>query len=284
MKRLIALLMALLLALGVADALAAEDISIMLIGTDDLGEELSKTQAISRADAMYVLHLNAQNNKVKLLGIERDYQVEMPDGSGPNKLATSTYFGGPELCVTLVNDLLRLNLKHYIHIELKSLVEAVNAIGGIDMQVYDDELTLVNKALTAAGHPRLRSGMAHLDGDQVLAFVQVRDVKIDKIDSNIDRNARHQRVIEAGLDKLHQLSLSDLLALFDVVLPYIHTDITVSDLVPIAQQFIKMPFDTLDYARSPMTASSLQRVDVHQLVVLDDQAAEIEAVKAFLEQ
>ena len=112
MKRFIVFLMVCMLLLGVNQLALAEEknvINILLLGTDRVGDQVTGEEEMSRSDAIYVLNINKESGEVKLLSIERDYLVTLPDET-KNKLATATYFGGPQLSMNEVNELFNLDI------------------------------------------------------------------------------------------------------------------------------------------------------------------------------
>lgn len=265
----------------------SEPTNILLLGTDDLGDQVTGEEEMSRADAIYVLNLHPDSGAVKLLSIERDYLVTLPDGNGENKLATATFFGGPELGLKMVNDLLKLNIRFYAQVDIPKIVEAVDAIGGLDVEIEDDEVEAVNAfidSLLDESIPYVKAGMNHLSGNQLWAFIGNRDVSIDAIESNKQRNNRQQRAVKAGLQKLHDMTLDEAMEAVDKVLPFINTNITISEILSLTELVHGNDADKFAYARSPMTDYKKKRVGFHQVVVANNMEEEIQAVHAYLAQ
>jgi LCP family protein required for cell wall assembly len=289
MKRFIVFLMVCMLLLGVNHLALAEEknvINILLLGTDDLGYEISGEEEMSRADAIYVLNLHSDTGAVKLLSVERDYLVTLPDGNGENKLATATYFGGPELCMSEVNELLNLKIDKYIQIDITRLIEAVDAIGGLEVEVFEEEVEEVNSfidgILSYYGLKHVKAGMNLLNGPETWAFIGVRNNDIDNIESNTQRNNRQQRAVKAGLAKLAEISLDEALDVIDKVLPHVKTNITMGEIITLTQDVQANDAEKFIYKRSPITPFSRQRAGFHQVVVADNMEEEISAVHAFL--
>lgn len=285
MKRLVTLVMILALAVGSAALAEETPVRVLLLGTDRLGETVTGEEKISRSDAIYVFSLHPKDGRVKLLGIERDYLVKLPEGHGKNKLATATFFGGPQMSLGVVNDLLKLDVKHYVQIDIDQIIAAVDVIGGLDLMVEEQDLAEVNYfigGILEENVPLLSAGMQHLNGMQVWAFAGARDNEIDNIESNKARQQRQQRVVKAGLQKLHEMSFDEAMDALDKVLPYVNTNMTMNDLISVMQSVQDREEQPFEYLRSPSTGYKRARAGMHQVVVAEDMNEEIKAVHAFL--
>lgn len=253
------------------------------MGTDSLGYYVvSDAEDMSRADAIMVLTVQPQKGGFRVLSIERDYLVTLPDGKGKNKLSTATYFGGPAMCLDAVNDLFELNLSHYVQIDMPKAVEAMDLLGGVDVEIYEEELSIVNASPIIV--PKVAAGINHLDGKKALAFMRKRDMDIDTVESNKARNNRQIRVIEAFLTKFSHSSGGDLMKLAAGIIPLVKTNMTIYDLLLFAQSTLSsgLNFGNLAYLRTPGSAYQTKRVNMHQVVVVDDMQEEIRNVQAFL--
>lgn len=285
-KKVIALLAVVMMLLGITAAHAgSEPTNILLLGTDDLGEMVTGEEEMSRADAIYVLNLHPDTGAVKLLSIERDYLVTLPDGNGENKLATATFFGGPELALRMVNEMFKLNIPYYAQVDIPKIVEAVDVIGGLDVRIEAEEVAPVNAfidSLLDETIPYVTEGMNHLTGNQLWAFIGTRDVSIDAIESNRQRNERQQRAVRAGLQKLHEMTLDEALDAVDKVLPFINTNITISEILSMTETLMNSDAEQFTYLRSPVTDAKKKRAGLHQVIVAADMEAEIRAVHEYL--
>lgn len=291
LRRLIAMIGALLLVCSVGYA-ADTPINILLLGTDDLGEQVTGEEEMSRADAIYVLSLQPGTGAVKLLSIERDYLVTLPNENGVNKISTATFFGGPELCVQMVNELFGLKLTDYAQIDIPKVIEAVDVIGGLDIEIAESEVDDVNYFIDGIKNiingipedavPHVKAGLNRLSGKQLWAFIGYRDIEIDPIESNKQRNERQQRAVKAGLTKINSMSMEDAMDAVDKVLPFITTNITIGNMLDMLQVVHESDGGDFVYARSPITEYRQKRAGLHMGIVLKDAEAEKNAVHDFL--
>ena len=277
-----------MLSCGFGRAKASEKpINILLLGTDSLGNELvTEEEEMSRADAIYVLSLHQNTGAIKLLSIERDYLVTLPGDLGDNKLATSTYFGGPQMCLDAVNKLFKLEIGIYLQTDIAQLVQVVDAIGGVDIEIKPEEIELTNQFMDSIrSHSDLThvvQGVNRLMGPETWAFLAIRDRSIDEVESNKDRNNRQKRAIAAGLERLSEMSFDEAMAAVDVVLPFVQTNMTFSEILSLVQIAQQAQANEFAYMRTPSSSYTRRRAGLHQVVIADDMPQEISAIEAFL--
>ena len=289
MKRWISFLVAMAFLLGCAVQVSAfeKPVNILLLGTDSLGYEMvTGSEEMSRADAIYVLNLRPDTGAINLLSVERDYLVDLPGELGENKLATATYFGGPEMCLDAVNGLFELDIDMYLQADITQLIQAVDAMGGISVEIKANEVDPTNAFIDAIRNyfnlTHVSEGVNQLMGPETWAFLAIRDKSIDEVESNKDRNDRQKRAITASLERLNAMTFDEAMAAVDVVLSFVKTNITLSDILSLVQIAQRANTSDFVYMRTPSTAYMRTRAGLHQVVVADDMPLEISAVKAFL--
>lgn len=287
MKRLTACLIALivLLSLSPLSALAQAPLNILLLGTDELGDAVTGQEEDSRADAIFLLSIRPGKGGFRVLSVERDYLVELPN-EGPNKLGTATYFGGPELGLSAVRDLLKLDVDYYAQIDIQNVIKAVDLIGGLDIEVFEDEVDQVNSfidgILAFEGLHRVHAGMNHLTGPEAWAFMGVRDNDMDSVKSNAQRNGRQQRIMTAGMEKLSAMKLEDAMNLANEILPLIKTNISLSKVMEIIQMVYANDMKNIDYLYTPKGEYQVRTVRMHRVVILKDMDQEVQTISDFL--
>ena len=279
-------LVTLLIPLSLADD--DSSINILLLGTDNFGYQqtsIGSDEEMSRADAIYVMNLHPEKKSIKLLSIERDYLAVLPNGVGDNKLGTSTFFGGPEMAMDVVNEMFDLDIQLYAHIDINKLISAIDIFGGVDVEILPEEIKGVNEFISGIlieDVPLLTSGINHLNGMQAWALMGMRDHETDSIESNAERNVRQQRVLTAILKQASEKDLSTLMLLVSEVLPLVTTNISTVELIKLLEVLLGMSFDHIDYQRTPAGSYKIRRVNMHRVVVPDNMEEEIELVHQFL--
>ena len=112
--------------------------NILLVGTD--GEYVEKG---NRSDGMMLVTIDSKNKDIKLTSIARDTYVDIP-GYSTEKLTHAYAFGGPELAINTINRNFNLNIKDFVTVNFSSLPKIIDKIGGIDIEVDEEELQYIN--------------------------------------------------------------------------------------------------------------------------------------------
>jgi len=188
--------------LSVNEELDDEGYNILLLGEDD-----ADGAAYGRTDTMIVASIHRQTGELKLTSIMRDTLVSIP-GHGKNKINTAYRFGGPELAMQTVNQAFGLNITKYVVVQFESFPYLVEAVGGVRMDISEEELQPLNRLVLSMRHRFKDSGMdvselasagenVKLTGLQAMAYSRIRG-----IDSDFVRTSRQRRVINAILGKV----------------------------------------------------------------------------------
>lgn len=283
MRSLFSLFVAVLLCLTVSAKGASEDpISVLLLGTDDFVLSVTGKEEVSRADVILVLSAGGTAGTLKLLNIERDYLVDLPEGHGFNKLCTATYFGGPQMGLDAVNALFGLELSLYVQVDIDSAISIIDLFGGIQVEIFEDELDVILYPPFDNDYVFDHAGVHTLSGYEALAVIRSRDHRIDVIESNRGRNERQLRVLNACMDLFNRMEPGEKLDFISSVLPLIRTNISLGELLPLALTALGSDINQLEYRRSPESSYQTKTVNMHRVIVVDNIEEEAAAVRAFL--
>ena len=211
------------------DVVQNEDIvNILLLGTD---MRIPYTSDPGRADAIQVISLNRSTGDIKLISFERGIMVPVPD-IGTTLLTYSFRWAGPDYTLSLFRDYFLLDMAGYCHVDFEEFIQIIDAVGGIDLELTEMEAWAIDKDYSH----HLHEGMNHLDGTLALSYCRLRS-----IDSNWHRIERQRNAIQAVIYKVKGMSITELDALADQVLPLIHTNLTknqISSLLLSAPKFV----------------------------------------------
>lgn len=213
-------------------------VNILLLGTDSYDGALTK---FARSDSMILVSINKTAKTVKLVSLERGMGVYMESGekAGEWDLLTHAFrWGGPALVCDCVEKHLRVEVDYYVRVTFTTVSTVVDAIGGIDIELTEDEAWAVG--LT---QPNLRPGMNHLNGAAALTFARLRF-----LDSDWRRVERQRKVILAAVEAMKEASLKELNDLLDRTLPLIQTDMSMLDIAELmlySPQFLNSSFDQM---------------------------------------
>jgi len=195
-----------------------EPVNILVLGAD-----YRKGDVKYRTDSMIVAHVDPQAKKIWMISIPRDTRIEYP-GRGAIKINSAHVYGGPEGAVTAVENLTGLKMNHYLEVNFQGFKSAVDAVGGvwIDVPVAIDDI----KADQSPGHQRL-------DGEHALTFVRARHQFADQ---DFSRMKNQQLFFLALADQISKVgNVARIPAVVSAVAPYIQTDMSLVDMIKMAQ-------------------------------------------------
>lgn len=161
---------------------AQEDCSgytnIALFGVDSRTEDLLSGN--NRSDTIMICSINNSTGDVKLVSVYRDTYLDI--GSGELDKCNAAYsYGGPEQAVTMLNRNLDLPITDFVTIGFQGLAGAIDAVGGIDLDITEAERGYLNQyvsdmasELGTDGTQVESSGNVHLTGIQAVAYCRIR--------------------------------------------------------------------------------------------------------------
>ena len=182
--------------------------NILLIGSDTRNAEER-----GRTDSMILLSINSQSKEITMTSFMRDMYVNIKgkDAEGDDidtwaKLNAAYVYGGAELLMDTIEYNFDIAVDDYIYIDFMSFVDIVNAVGGIDIEISDEEaegmippISEQNKLLgNDKGTDYLdHGGKLHLNGNQALAYARLRYVG----NADFERTERQRTVITKIIEK-----------------------------------------------------------------------------------
>ena len=183
-----------------------DNVSILMMGIDSSDERGSDDNA--RTDALMVATFNKEEKSVKLLTIPRDSYVYLPEVGYETKINHAHAQGGPQASINAVEELLEIPIDYYVRINFEAFLEAVEAVGGVTVDVPFEFYEQDSKDKANAIH--LKPGVQELNGEEALAFTRTR-----KMDNDIERGKRQQEILKALLQK--SLSAKSIFKYDDVI-------------------------------------------------------------------
>ena len=204
-------------------------VNIALFGLDKREDE-----KIGRSDATMVLTFDGVHKKLKITSLLRDSRVKI-DGHGMNKLCHAYAYGGPELAVKTINQNYKLDIRDYVAVNFTQMAKIIDAIGGLDVELSREEAKHANGLISST--PELshtspissfkeKSKVVHLNGCQAVAYARIR-----KIDSEVKRVERQQKVMSLIFEKVARMSVWEYPDFAKKMLPYVETSIGINDIL-----------------------------------------------------
>lgn len=204
--------------------------NIALFGVDARDGELGRG---TRSDSIIIASINQDTQEIKLVSVFRDTYLNLSNDSY-NKCNTAYAQGGPEQAISMLNMNLDLDITDYVTVGFGGLIDSVDALGGIEMEVTDAEIShLNNYQLTMSEElgvdyiPVKKSGKQLLNGMQATAYCRIRYTKGDDF-----RRAERQRdVLTAMMEKAKTASVSSLNQMVTAILPEVETSLGVNEII-----------------------------------------------------
>lgn len=189
---------------------------------------------IGRSDCILIATLDTEHNKIKLSSIIRDSYVAIPTRSSKDKINHAYAFGGPELTLQTLNNTFDLDIKQFVSVNLSSFPKIIDAIGGITLNINDDELKYINTYIRSLNEANgtsssdiTKSGIQSVDGTQALAYSRIRYTS----GGDFERSHRQRIIIEELLNKLKELPIIKYPAVLDILLPMVDTNLSSSEIL-----------------------------------------------------
>lgn len=204
--------------------------NIAILGTD---ERQGESEDTARTDAIIIATVNESTGDITLTSIMRDSYLLMDSRYGESILDKATHahaFGGPVNTCKMLNQSLDLNISEFLVMDWVSVADTVDALGGITIDVQENELADLNKwgPETAANTGRewteiTSTGEQRLDGVQAATYCRIRKTS----GGDPGRTERMKKVVMAVLAeaKSHPTKIT---SVTDSVLPEIRTNMNTS--------------------------------------------------------
>lgn len=211
--------------------------TIALIGVDNREGTIER----GNSDTMIIASIDNDRKKIKLVSVYRDTYLNIGDDT--YKKANAAYaYGGPEQLMTMMNKNLDLSVGGYVTVDFNAMVEAIDLLGGLDIEMTADEVVHMNNYCVETSEVTGKSyepieevdGCHHLNGVQAVSYARIRYTA-----GNDFRRASRQRVvIYKMVEKAKQSSWTTLNKIVDTVCPMISTSLSKSDILKMGMSLI----------------------------------------------
>ena len=222
--------------LGEGEAVHSEDeiksdenvFNILLLGTDGYAEEFTSK---ARADSIMLLSLNKKDKTMKLVSLQRGMGIPIPYGKYEGQYDWLTHlfrYGGADMMMQAVRDNFKVDVQYYVRVNFHTFEKLIDSVGGVDVELTEIETQALNDEIktNAIAKNKVHVGMNHLDGYDALQYSRLRYT-----DSDWKRVQRQRNVIQSVVSAAGDMSLLDINAMLDTILPLIQTNLTTTDIL-----------------------------------------------------
>ena len=212
--------------------------NVALFGVDSREGDLAEG---TRTDCIIVGSLNNKTKEIKMVSVYRDTLLDIKDGE-LQKCNAAYSFGGPEQAINMLNKNLDLDIQKYVTVDFSVVAEAIDLLGGIDIDVKEEEIQYLNEFVYETGQVAGKEayfvhepGVQTLDGVQATTYARIRSTA----GGDFTRTERQRIVIEKMVEKIKKSDLGTVNEIIDKVLPSISTNFTSAEILSYAKDFAK---------------------------------------------
>lgn len=243
---------------------AEEVTTILLSGTDYSGDEYAAS------DSTMILAIDKKNNKINLCSLMRDIYLDLPDG-GKSNLNYTMSSGGPELLLKTVNYNFNLNIDKFVEVNLKQLPTVIDKLGGVEINITDDELNYINKYIQnidknngTSTPPVTSNGKQLLNGTQASAYCRIRYTE----GRDFKRTERQRDVLTALFNKVKDTPHSEIPGIVSELLPLVSTNLSNSEILSIASEVVGMNITNINQGRFPLDEDlTTEWTDMYHMII-----------------
>lgn len=272
--------------LSISDELSYDESGYLNVALFGLDKRANDEDMGERSDTIMVASLNRETKEVKISSVYRDTLLQQKDGTY-NKANAAYSYGGAEQAIAMLNKNLDLDIQHYVTVDFGALVDVIDALGGIDIDVTEEEVEYLNGYImeiientgvntVAVDH----AGLQTLTGVQATAYARIRYTAGD----DFKRAERQRLVLSKIAEKAQNADLATLNKIIDKVFSKVETNFTLTEILAYAKDVQKYKLadtigfpevkDTMDYEDAgnvvvPSTLESNVRT-LHQYLFGED--------------
>ncbi len=216
-------------------------LNIGLLGFDRGWNREEQGQYLFRPDMLAVLSIDFDTNRISVVRIPRDSYVPIHGQGGfHDKINHSFYYGyirngdnseaaGIRNTLQTVSNVLGgIPIHYYISVDMYSIIELVDAFGGI---YYEVEETIYDKYWNV-GAVLVPEGPQLMDGKTYLRYLQYRDDKTNQDYGRIDRQMNLLK--ETFLYLKEKGRITDIPAVYRIYRDYVDTDLSTTQIAALA--------------------------------------------------
>ncbi len=255
--------------------------NILLVGVDN-----RESRRNGRSDAMMILTLDQNKDKMKITSIMRDTYVYI-EGHGNEKLNHSYAYGGINLLKKTVENTFKVKMEHYIIVDFEDFEKIVDILGGVEVWVDEEEikyLEMYYEGLHKRGDFHEKGvcidSMNDFDGELTLAYSRIRYTK----SGSYGRTERHREVLNSIKNKTSKLSLFKYPKLIGTVVNSVTTDMKLGDILDYGYWYSRnshMDMETLQIPTTKLSEGILLNKEKGWVLKMDTEK-NIEVLKEFI--
>ncbi|MCC8168305.1 MAG: LCP family protein [Clostridiales bacterium] len=259
------------------DVFEGEYTNIALFGIDNRS---SSNYDSGNSDTIMVLSINNETKEARLVSVYRDTYL-LVDDDKYRKANAAYQLGGVSGAIKMLNKNLDLQgnnaIRHYVCVDWNALVEAIDALGGVEIEITDEEVKWINyyvdetaKSAGTTSEYVTESGLVTLNGAQATSYARIRYTS----GNDYKRTSRQRIVLQAMLEKAQSASFTALASICNDVVDDVQTSLSLTQMLYLLKDLNSytlvsttgFPFD-LTTVELSTTGDTVVAVDLYSNVV-----------------
>ena len=234
------------------DIMSDQDVFNVLLVGEDLRSGSEEVRG--NTDVMMLISLNKRLGTITMTSFMRDLYLYIPDIDASDRLNAAYYLSGITTLKDTIQQYFAVKIDRYVIVNFNQFVEIVDTLGGLDIEITNDEAhgylnertnnpdgdntrgmeNPLDEQNAILGNdwgtdylPELseEGEIVHCNGNQALAYARLRHIDKGTKYADFGRTARQREVISLIIKKAKGASLMQLKELPDKILPDTYTDL-----------------------------------------------------------
>ena len=256
--------------------------TIALYGVDSRDQNMDVG---TNSDSIIIVSINESTHEIKLVSVYRDTLMDIASGAmtESQKVNYAYQLGGAVTAINTLNTNLDLYITDYVAVDFNAMANIIDAVGGVDIQIADNEINSFNKNLAEQisisgkySSGITQAGQYTLDGQQAVAYSRIRSTD----SGDITRTERQRIVLLKVMGKLVKADTGSLSAFVDVSFKSISTSLDKDAILDIVNDVAK--YKVVDTVGFPFTYEAVNSEEKGNCLVAADMATNVQALHEYL--
>lgn len=197
----------------------------LLLGQDGYAEDIVED---ARTDTIVIVTLDEKYNRVVMTSVLRDCKIPNPNGNDTKANLIYRYFGFEGVTECLERQL-DIEIEGAVLVNFEHVKPVIDALGGVDIEITEAEYLAIRSILLGKD-PNMPEGpgMTHMTGRIALAYMRTRATGSG---GDFSRTERQRKVVSQLFDKCRELSLLELVGVYNQVSSGMKMDLSAMDIL-----------------------------------------------------
>ncbi|MED9820813.1 MAG: LCP family protein [Christensenellales bacterium] len=197
----------------------------LLLGQDGYAENIVED---ARTDTIVIVTLDEKYNRVVMTSVLRDCKIPNPNGNDTKANLIYRYFGFEGVTECLERQL-DIEIEGAVLVNFEHVKPVIDALGGVDIEITEAEYLAIRSILLGKD-PNMPEGpgMTHMTGRIALAYMRTRATGSG---GDFSRTERQRKVVSQLFDKCRELSLLELVGVYNQVSSGMKMDLSAMDIL-----------------------------------------------------